>query len=51
VELGSEEGECAWCVGTYMPASCMSAMAAKYLPETVAKCKLPKGKKVRKVVS
>jgi hypothetical protein len=46
-KLGSQEGDCAWCVGQYMPASCMSAMAAKYLPETVAKCKLPKGKKVR----
>jgi hypothetical protein len=43
-KLGSQEGDCAWCVGEYMPASCMSAMAAKYLPETVAKCKPPKGK-------
>ena len=42
VKLGSQEGDCAWCEGQYMPASCMSAMAAKYLPETVAKCKLPK---------
>jgi hypothetical protein len=47
-KLGSEEGECAWCEGGYMPASCMSAMAAKYLPETVAKCTLPKEKKVRR---
>jgi hypothetical protein len=46
-KLGSQEGDCAWCEGAYMPASCMSAMAAKYLPEMVAKCKLPKGKKVR----
>jgi hypothetical protein len=48
VKLGSQEGDCAWCEGEYMPASCMSAMAAKYLPETVAKCKLPKERKVRK---
>lgn len=25
-----------------MPASCLSAAAAKYIPEQVAKCKLPK---------
>jgi hypothetical protein len=48
-KLGSQEGDCAWCEGGYMPASCMSAMAAKYLPETVARCKLPKGKKVRQL--
>jgi hypothetical protein len=46
LKLGSQEGDCAWCEGDYMPASCMSAMAAKYLPEMVAKCKLPKEKKV-----
>jgi hypothetical protein len=48
-KLGSQEGDCAWCEGGYMPASCMSAMAAKYLPEMVAKCKLPKRKKVRQL--
>jgi hypothetical protein len=46
-KLGSEEGECAWCEAGYMPASCMSAMAAKYLPEMVAKCKLPEDDEVR----
>ncbi|WIA16331.1 hypothetical protein OEZ85_013030 [Tetradesmus obliquus] len=49
VKLGSQEGDCAWCEGQYMPASCMSAMAAKYLPETVAKCKLPKEHKEQAV--
>ncbi|KAF6254872.1 hypothetical protein COO60DRAFT_275649 [Scenedesmus sp. NREL 46B-D3] len=42
LKIGSKEGECAWCVGGYMPTSCLSAMAAKYLPESVAKCRLPK---------
>ncbi|WIA36528.1 hypothetical protein OEZ86_007822 [Tetradesmus obliquus] len=51
VKLGSQEGDCAWCEGQYMPASCMSAMAAKYLPETVAKCKLPKERKEQAVAA
>jgi hypothetical protein len=42
LHLGAQEGDCAWCAGDYMPASCLSAAAAKYIPEQVAKCKLPK---------
>jgi hypothetical protein len=42
LHLGAQEGDCAWCAGDYMPASCMSAAAAKYIQEQVAKCKLPK---------
>jgi hypothetical protein len=42
LELGAEEGECAWCEGDYMPASCVGIKAAQYIPEQVAKCKLPK---------
>eukprot|EP00882_Tetradesmus_deserticola_P000435 GHRQ01000479.1.p1 GENE.GHRQ01000479.1~~GHRQ01000479.1.p1 ORF type:complete len:214 (+),score=88.72 GHRQ01000479.1:70-642(+) len=42
LKLGSQEGDCAWCAGGFMPDSCLSATAAKYLPEMVAKCKLPK---------
>lgn len=41
LHLGADEGECAWCSGQYME-SCMPAAAAKFLPEMVAKCKLPK---------
>jgi len=42
LHLGAEEGDCAWCEGDFMPASCVSTMAAKWIPEQVAKCKMPK---------
>lgn len=45
LKVGASEGECAWCKGTYMPGSCISSMAAKYLPTMVAECKMPKKKK------
>jgi hypothetical protein len=42
LDLGSQAGDCAWCKGDYMPPSCLDTMAAKYLPDTVAICKMPK---------
>lgn len=42
IHLGAKEGECAWCAGQYMPGSCLSSFAAKFIPDMVAKCKLPK---------
>jgi hypothetical protein len=42
LHLGAEEGDCAWCEGDFMPASCVATMAAKWIPEQVAKCKMPK---------
>lgn len=45
LHLGAEEGDCAWCEGGFMPASCLAVQAAKFLPEQVAKCKMPKKKK------
>lgn len=42
LHLAAQEGDCAWCEGDYMPASCVGVKAAQYIPETVAKCKLPK---------
>jgi hypothetical protein len=41
LELGAQEGQCAWCKGDFMPASCVGLKAAEWIPETVAKCKLP----------
>src|SRR5512135_1054455 len=35
LDLGAEEGDCAWCEGDFMPASCVSTMAAKWIPEQV----------------
>jgi hypothetical protein len=35
VKDGSEAGECAWCVGKFMPVMCMDADKAKYIPEQV----------------
>jgi hypothetical protein len=41
LDLGAQEGQCAWCKGDFMPASCVGLKAAEWIPETVAKCKLP----------
>ena len=35
LHLGAEEGDCAWCEGDFMPASCVATMAAKWIPEQV----------------
>jgi hypothetical protein len=51
LELGAQEGDCAWCKGDYMPPSCVGVDAAKWIPETVAHCKLPQGKKVTNTVT
>jgi hypothetical protein len=40
--MGAEEGDCAWCEGDFMPASCVGVKAAEWIPEQVAKCKMPK---------
>jgi len=42
LDLGAEEGDCAWCKGDFMPASCVGVKAAEWIPEQVAKCKMPK---------
>jgi hypothetical protein len=42
LDLGADEGDCAWCQGGFMPPSCVDTGAAKWIPEFVAKCKLPK---------
>jgi hypothetical protein len=42
LKVGAEEGECAWCEGDFMPASCVGVKAAEWIPEQVAKCKMPK---------
>jgi hypothetical protein len=41
LDLGAQEGQCAWCKGDFMPASCVGLKAAEWIPGTVAKCKLP----------
>jgi hypothetical protein len=51
LDLGAQEGDCAWCKGDYMPPSCVGVDAAKWIPETVAHCKMPKGKKDADVVT
>jgi hypothetical protein len=45
LDLGAQEGDCAWCKGDFMPPSCVGIDAAKWIPETVAHCKMPKSKK------
>lgn len=45
LRLGAEEGDCAWCAGDFMPASCVGVKAAEWIPEQVATCKMPKKKK------
>jgi uncharacterized membrane protein YgcG len=42
LKVGAEEGDCAWCEGDFMPASCVGVKAAEWIPEQVAKCKMPK---------
>ena len=32
---GAEEGDCAWCEGDFMPASCVGVKAAEWIPEQV----------------
>jgi len=44
LDLGAQEGDCAWCKGDFMPASCVSVKAAEWIPGTVASCKMPKKK-------
>ena len=35
LDLGAEEGDCAWCKGDFMPASCVGVKAAEWIPEQV----------------
>jgi uncharacterized membrane protein YgcG len=51
LKLGAEEGDCAWCEGDFMPASCGGVKAAEWIPEQVAKCRMPKKHKEDNSVS
>jgi hypothetical protein len=35
LKMGAEEGDCAWCEGDFMPASCVGVKAAEWIPEQV----------------
>jgi hypothetical protein len=35
LKVGAEEGDCAWCEGDFMPASCVGVKAAEWIPEQV----------------